>query len=355
MERSRKEWAKMTVTRDRFLAEAARTGIDESAALALYERIYPAAEPASALSRDGTPLMSQSGLSRTVQALVGLGVVLVIGAHAWWSTTGYESLGIGLVLALTLVWQAGFLTATEWARRSGYGLLEAGFAAVVAFYTPLTIYSVERLVGAKFEGNNYSDFYPWISGGWVFMEVGSIAVAAALLWRYRRPFLLFPLTLFVGFLAMDATARILGNGLDDETTLSRVVLAAGIVLGLGATGLDYLGWRRFAFWPHLTSIWLVAWGLPFCTGSTSWSLFAVAAVDLLVGVWLARILYLAAGGVIGWAAISMSAHGAAFPFILMLGGVLFIITAIWLAKADSPLRRWLAERSLPAPQRDLAH
>ena len=345
----------MNVSRDRFLAEAAHTGIDESAALALYERLYPAAKPESALSRDGTPFTSQTGLSRTVQALVGLGVLLVIGAHAWWSTTGYEALGIGLVLALTLVWQLGFLAAAEWARRAGHGLIEAGFAAVVAFYTPLTIYSVERLLGAGFDDNEFADFYPWISGGWVFMEVGSIAVAAALLWRYRRPFLLFPPTLFAGFLAMDATARILGDGLDDEQTITRVVLAGGIALGLGATALDYLGWRRFAFWPHLTSIWLVAWGLPLCTGSNTWSLFLVAAVDLLAGVWLARILYLAAGGVIGWAAISMSAHGAAFPFILMLGGLLFIITAIWLAKAESPLRRWLAERKLPAPQRDLAY
>jgi len=37
-------------------------------------------------------------------------------------------------------------------------------------------------------------------------------------------------------------------------------------------------------------------------------------------------VYLAAGGVIGW-----------------------------IAKADSPVRRWLAERTLPAPQRDLAY
>jgi len=343
------------MNRSRFLAEAARTGIDESTALALYERLYAQPAQTPELSRDGTPFGSQTGLSRAVQVFVGLGVLLVIGAHAWWSTTGYESLGIGFVLTLTLLWQVGFLAAAEWARRRGYGLLEAGFAAVVAFYTPLAIYSVERLLGARFEGNNYGDFYPWISGGWVFMEAGSIGVAAALLWRYRRPFLVFPLTLFAGFLAMDATARILGDGLDDEKTITRVVLAGGIVLGLGGTALDYLGWRRFAFWPHLTSIWLVAWGLPLCTGSNTWSLFAVAAVDLLLGVWLARILYLAAGGVIGWAAISMSAHGAAFPFILMLGGLLFIITAIWLAKADSPPRRWLAGRSLPAPQRDLAY
>lgn len=337
-----------------FLSDAAAVGIEEDAARSLYERLYGRPERAPELARDGTPFGSQTTLSRTVQVFVGLGVLLVIGAHAWWSTTGYESLGIGLVLALTLLWQAGFLGAAEWAKRRGDALLESGFAAIVAFYTPLAIYSFERLLGADFEGNRYNDFYPWISGGWVFMEMGSIVAAAVLLYRYRRPFLVLPMTLFTGFLLMDATARIVGNGFDDEDTLKWVVLGGGIALGLAAVVLDYTGWRRFAFWPHVTSIWLVAWGLPFCTDSTSLSLFVVAAVDLALGVWLARLVYLVAGGIIGWAAISTSAHGAAFPFVLMAGGLLFIGLAVWLAKADSPLRRWLAERTLPAPQRDLA-
>jgi hypothetical protein len=186
------------------------------------------------------------------------------------------------------------------------------------------------------------------------MELGSIAVAAGLLYRYRRPFLTLPLTLFTGFLLMDATVRIVGD-FDNDTLLKRVVLAGGIVIGLVGIFLDYKGWRRFAFWPHVTSIWLIAWGLPLCTDENTLSLFIVAAVDLILGIWLARLVYLGAGGIIGWIAISMNAHGAMFPFILMAGGILFIVAAIWLAKADSPLRRWLDERTLPAPQRDLAY
>jgi hypothetical protein len=343
-----------TVNRERFLTEAGEVGIERSAALSLFDRLYPAPEPGAELSRNGAPLTDQTRLSRTVQVFVGLGVLLVIGAHAWWSTKGYQAMGIGIVLVLTLLWQAGFLWAAEWAKRAGHGLLESGFAAIVAFYTPLTIFSIERLLGADFEHQNYDDFYPWISGGWVFMELGSIAVAAALLYRYRRPFLALPITLFTGFLLMDGTVRLMG-GFDDDTLVKRVVLGGGIVIGLVGVLLDYQGWRRFAFWPHLTSIWLVAWGLPLCTGDNTWPLFLVAAVDLLVGIWLARVVYLAAGGVIGWIAISMNAHGMVFPFILMAGGILFIVAAIWLAKADSPLRRWLAERTLPAPQRDLAY
>ena len=343
----------MRSDKQQFLTEADSVGIERDKALALFDRLHPAGK--DELSRDGTPFGSQTGLSRTVQVFVGLGVLLVIGAHAWWSTRGYEAMGIGIVLALTLLWQVGFLAAAEWARRAGHALLEAGFATIVAFYTPLTIYSIERLLGADFDDNQFSDFYPWISGGWVFMEIGSIVVAAALLYRYRRPLLALPITLFIGFLLMDATARLVGDGLDDEDTMKWIVLGGGIALGVLGIALDYLGWRRFAFWPHLTSIWLVAWGLPFCTGEHTWSLFLVAAIDLLVGVWLARLTYLAAGGIIGWTAISLNAHGAAFPFLLMAGGLLFIVAGIWLARADSPVRRWLAERELPAPQRDLAY
>src|SRR5207253_604255 len=145
---------------------------------------------------------------------------------------------------------------------------------------------IERLLGVHFRWNDFDDFYPYVSGGWVFMELAAIAAAAAALARYRRPFLMLPLTLFTGFLAMDASTRAWG-GWDHYSTVEHADLAAG-------------------------------------------TLFA-------------------------WAALGISAHGAAFPFLLMLGSIGFIATAIWLARVDSPLRRWLATRSLPAPQRDLVY
>ena len=82
------------------LSEADAVGIGREQALALFRRLYPSEQ--AELSRDGTSFGSQTGLSRTVQVLVGLGVLLVIGAHAWWSTQGYEAMGIGIVLFVAL-------------------------------------------------------------------------------------------------------------------------------------------------------------------------------------------------------------------------------------------------------------
>jgi hypothetical protein len=340
------------VDRETFLRAAARRGIDAETAAALHDDLY-GTDPRG-LDRPRGSFASENRLTRTVQVLVWVGTVALIGAHAWWSTDGYESLGIGIVLVLTLVWQAGFLVAAEWGRRRGYTLLETGFAAIVVFYTPLAAYALERVLGVDFRWHDFDDFYPWVSGGWVFMEIAAISVAALALARYRRPFLMLPLTLFTGFLAMDGATRALG-GWEHEAAIEHVVLAVGIATLAAAVTLDYQGWRRFAFWPHLGAVWMIVWGLELlCDGHPSLGLFLTAGIALALGVWLARVTYLALGGVFGWAALTVSAHGAAFPFLLMVGGIGFIALAIWLARIDSPIRRWLAGRGLPAPQRDLA-
>jgi hypothetical protein len=347
----------MRITRDRFLTAAREAGIEEEKAKALLERLDGAAsrEDARSLLTDRpAPFTDQTGLSRTIQALVWLGVLLVIGAHAWWSTTGYEELGIGLVFGLTLLWQLVFLAAAERTRRAGYGALTAGFAAVVAFYTPLTIYSLERLFGVDFD-YRYKEFYPWISEGWVWMEITAIAVAFALLYRYRHPFLTLPITIFVGFLAMDFGARLFGLSLEKGNDVELLVLTVGLLMAVVGVVLDYRGWRRYAFWPHVGSFWLVPWGLYALVDAGSWPLFLVAALAIAAGVWLARIAHLVFGVLTAWCAITLIAEGPLFPFFLMAGGIGFIGVAIWLARGDTPIQRWLANRGLPAPQRDLAY
>ena len=153
---------------------------------------------------------------------------------------------------------------------------------------------------------------------------------------------------------MAGATRALG-GWEHEAAIEHVVLAVGVLMLAAAVTLDFLGWRRFAFWPHLAAVWLIVWGLELlCGDHHSVGLFLAAGIAFALGVWLARVTYLAFGGVFGWAALTVSAHGAAFPFLLMVGGIGFIALAIWLARVDSPIRRWLAERGLPAPQRDVA-
>ena len=104
-----------------------------------------------------------------------------MGAHAWWATIGFEDIGAGFVLGLTLLWQGLFVGAAIVARRRSYRSLMGGFAAIVIAYTPLTVYCALRLMGADFDHENFQGFYEWVSGSWVVMEVATLVVAGVML------------------------------------------------------------------------------------------------------------------------------------------------------------------------------
>jgi hypothetical protein len=332
---------------ERFIAAATDVGIRADAATALHARLYEPkrVDDATGLLADARPpLVEQTALSRLVQACIWVGVLLVIGAHAWWSTSAYEELGMGAVLALTLLWQAGFLAAAERARRRGYTVLVAGFAAVVAFYVPVAVYAVLRLAGFGFE-HGFEGLYEWVSEGWIVLDVAAIVGALALYARYRRPFGLLPVCLFTSFLAMDAGVRVVGEG-----HLDTFVAVGGALLVAVGVALDLGGRRREALWPHVIGLASVAWGLPTCSDRTAIGLLAASAVALVLGVVLARVTHLVAGGALGWAGLAVAASGAGslFPFALILPGLALIGGAIWLATTDSPARRWLVAHHGPA-------
>jgi hypothetical protein len=118
-----------------------------------------------------------------------------------------------------------------------------------------------------------------------------------------------------------------------------------------AVSLDYRGLRRHAFWPHVFAAIGAMSGLEFLLAerSSETALILAGAAFLAMGVWLGRIAYLVAGGLtlrIGVTALEPS------PIVLTVSGLALVATSIWLSLSDSPLRRWLQARTLPAPQRD---
>jgi hypothetical protein len=329
------------VTQEQFLEAADRVGIAGPAASALYGELYvprPLTEPSA-------PFAQQNTLSRLVQTLLYIGVLLVIGSHAWWSAEGYSSDGFGALLALTLAYQTGFGVAAWFAARRGLATLAGALAAVGVFYTPLAVYAAERLFGVGLH-RSYDDFYPWISQGWAVMEIVAILVAGLVFWRLRAPFLLLPGLLFGYFLAMDGSAHVIGT--DSLRDLGGAVAVYGALCLLAGTALDYRGWRRFALWPHLFAMLSAGWAIDALTGSPELALILAGAAAIAVGVWLARASYLAGGGLALWGGVTMLAPS---PGTLIVSGLALVGVSIWLSLGSSPLRTWLAARALPAPER----
>ena len=124
------------VTQEQFLHAAERAGIDCAHARALYGELYI---PQPALQPHADPqerFELQNTLPRLVQTLLYLGVLLVIGSHAWWGTITERSSGMGGLLTLMLAYQAGFVVAAWFAARRGLPTLATGLAAIPVFFTP---------------------------------------------------------------------------------------------------------------------------------------------------------------------------------------------------------------------------
>jgi hypothetical protein len=95
----------------------------------------------------------------------------------------------------------------------------------------------------------------------------------------------------------------------------------------------------------------VLWGLgALCYDwSTQGAVIASGAVFLALGAWLGRVGYLAVGALAIWCGITALEPS---PWTITVSGLLAIGVAVWLSLAESPLRRWLERRTLPASQRD---
>jgi hypothetical protein len=213
------------------------------------------------------------------------------------------------------------------------------------FYTPLSVYAAERLLGVGFD-RSYDEFYPWVSQGWAGMEVVAIAIACLVFWRMRHPFLMLPGLLFGYFLAMDGTAHVTGN--ESWRDLGTVVAIYGALCLAGGVALDYRGLRRFAFWPHVFAMVSAAWALCALTDSAQIGLILAGTGAIALGVWLGRTSYLAAGGLAVWGGLT-ALHPS--PGTLIVSGLALVGVSIWLSLGSSPLRTWLSTRTLPAPER----
>jgi hypothetical protein len=346
--------ANRLVSRERLIAAAGRHGVSEPVADAIWADLGMASSERRAgegLRRDGVPFAQATHLSRTVKVLLYLGALLVIGSYGWWA----ESIGFGagILLALSLVYGAGFLATGLYARSRGLDDMAAAAAVIVAFYVPVCAYAILSLAGFDFRyDGGVAAFYEWIDGGWIWMELAAIAGAIALYRLLRAPLLGLPLSLFTLFLAMDGAARAVGlDESSDPQAIGTGVLIFAALAGVAAVVLDYRGLRRHAFWPHVFAAIGTISGLECLMAEHSFELALVLAggAFLAAGIWLGRATYLVAGGLSLWVGITALAPS---PIVVTLSGLGLVAVAVWLSLGQSPLRQWLRSRSLPAPQRD---
>ena len=274
------------------------------------------------------------------------GALMMISACAWFLGDKWKSLGSPGILATVILYMMIAGGTGWWIRNQGY-IVGGGLLITVAVsLVPLLTYSIEDILGVwpgDYPGT-YEQYYSWINGSWVVIELATIVAAAIALRYVRFGFLTAPLAFSLWFLSMDLAGLIFKTAALSWDTREWISVAIGLcTLLLGYAFQENLhkpGAPRsedFAFWCYLFGM-LAFWGGLTAMNSNSelrrvW--YAVLNVALMwLAVKLRRAMFLVFGALgvylyLGHLAYQVFENSFFFPFVLALLGLSMILLTVW--------------------------
>jgi hypothetical protein len=287
------------------------------------------------------------------------GALIVMSAMGLFSTLAFASMG-GLALTATAVVYAVLFTIAGHHLWYGRDLRIPGglLIAIAVSMAPLAVFGIQEAydVWGQFgRPGDIHDFYVWIKGSWVFMEVAAIVAGVIALRFYPFPFIVMIIAFALWFMSMDLTPWVVGKAefsWDERRAVS-------MWFGLGVLVVAWLvdRYRRggdFAFWLHLFGM-MTFWGGLSLSNSDSQiakALYCLLNVGLiLLSVVLRRRVYAVFGtfgvaGYLGYLSHSVFQDSLLFPFALSAIGVGVIAVGLFYHKHQDAIAAWL-ERYLP--------
>src|SRR5262245_29377643 len=183
------------------------------------------------------------------------GALIVITAMGLFSTLAFSQMGGSALTATALAYAAAFALAGHYLWHERDLKLPGGLLIAVAVsMAPLAVYGLQDAYGVWSHDSPgaYRDFYVWIKGSWVFMEIAAIVAAVVALRFYPFPFIVLIIAFSLWFLSMDLTPWVFGK--EEFTWEER--RAVSLWFGLAVLVVAWVVDRRprggdFAFWLHL--------------------------------------------------------------------------------------------------------
>jgi hypothetical protein len=270
-----------------------------------------------------------------VMAAMGLFSTAAFGMMGGWALFATGALyAIGLWLAGRNLWRRDLLTPG--------GLLIAAAVSMV----PLMIFGVQEALGlwkdAQVPPGSYRNFFTYVNGSWLYMEVGTILAALFALRFYKVPFLLLVGGIALWFMSMDIAMWFTATAADfqDIETRRKVSLVFGLCMIAVAWAIDLKrpGGPDLAFWIHIfaaATFWGALTASPDSTGLTR---FIYALINLLLigfGLFIDRRIYAVFGAIgiaayLGYLAYDVFNDMILFSFALSGIGLIVIALGLWL-------------------------
>jgi hypothetical protein len=293
------------------------------------------------------------------------GALIVMTAMGLFSTLAFSAMGGTALAATAIVYGVVFTAAGHYLLVHKNLRVPGGLLITVAVsMVPLAVYGIQDALGmwGQFgRGGTVRDFYTWIKGSWVWMEVAAIVAALIALKRYPFPFLVMIIAFALWFMSMDLTPWIFGR--EQFTWDERRIVS--LCFGLGVLVVAYLVDRRprggdFAFWLHLFGLMAFWCGLSLSNSGSEMGKLIYALINvglLLLSVLLGRRVYAVFGtlgiaGYLGHLSYKVFRDSMMFPFALSLIGIAVIALGLLYHKKQAAIASWI-EANIPETLRKL--
>jgi len=300
---------------------------------------------------------------RFTHILYYLGGLIAIGAMTLFMTLGWERFGGWGLFFIALAYAAAGLWLTEFLLNRRRLPIPAGIsAAFVVALAPLAIYGLQAAFGFWVEGRTYREYHTHVDWRWILMELGTLATGAAMLWRYRLPFLVMPIAVTLWYMSMDLTPFLFGEA-DANWHLRKLVsLWFGLLIVLLAFWVDVRTRHEkdYPFWLYLFGALAFWGGLSLMRSDSELNKFIYLCINLLmivIGATLSRRVFAVFGGLgsagyVAHLAYEVFKDSMIFPFVLTAIGLGVIYLGIVWQRHEQGISSRL-RALLPVPIREL--
>jgi hypothetical protein len=300
-----------------------------------------------------------------VHVLYYLGGMIAIGAMSLFMTLGWSSLGGWGGFATAICYGVLALALSHWFLERKHLYIPAGIMATLAVViVPLAIFAAQTALGYWGADKPYRDYHVFIDGRWIMIELGTLAIGAILLWRYRFPFMLMPIAVTLWYMSMDLVPLLVGNERGYDWEIRKFVsMYFGLLTTLLAFWVDLrsrTSSRDYAFWLYLFGVLTFWGGLSMMKSGSELGKLAYCGINvlmILVGAVLGRRVFAVFGGLgiavyLGDVSWRLFRDSLVFPFALSLIGFGIIWLGVLWHRREA---RWsaLLRGFLPVPLREL--
>jgi hypothetical protein len=300
-----------------------------------------------------------------------LGGMLAIGAMSLFMTLGWTSFGGWGVFFIALLYIGAAWKLAQRFEAQGLPIPMGIMATLIVVLVPLATWAVQQALGfwPELEGVNdsYRAYHYRIDWRWLTLELATLATGAALLYRWRAPFMLMPIAATLWYLSMDLALLILGPDVKawDESAWTfrkwfSVAFGAAMILFALLVDLRNRSRLDYPFWLYLFGL-LTFWGGLTAMGSNALSgklvYLAINLALVFIGAVLVRRTFTVFGAigvaiVLGDLSWRLFRDSWLFPIALTLIGLAIVYAGIWWSRNEARLSDALRAR-LPSQLQQL--